>query len=106
MDEDYGTYVDDECVDSHDYDNDSDHDTDDDTDDTDDDINDDTDDDTDDCGRGSRGWRKSIGDPWNSSQEGRKSRSSSWEGRKSRSSSQEGRNFLEFEPGVDLKIDF
>ena len=60
MDETYGTYVDDECFDMHDYDDDdTDHDTDDDTDDytnddTDDDTNDDTDDDTDDCGRGNR----------------------------------------------------
>ena len=47
MDETYGTYVDDECFDIHDYDDDTDHDTDDDTDcDTDDDTNDDTDDDT------------------------------------------------------------
>ena len=44
MDETYGTYVDEECFDIHDYD-----DTDDDTDD---DTNDDTDDDADDCGRG------------------------------------------------------
>ena len=49
MDEIYGTYVDDECLDIHDYDDDTDHDTDDDTDeDTDDNANDDTDDDTDD----------------------------------------------------------
>ena len=41
MDETYGTYVDDECFDIHDYD-----------DDTDDDTNDDADDDTDDGGRG------------------------------------------------------
>ena len=33
MDETYGTYVDDECFDIHDYDDDTDHDTDDDTDD-------------------------------------------------------------------------
>ena len=33
MDETYGTYVDDECFDVHDYDDDTDHDTDDDTDD-------------------------------------------------------------------------
>ena len=53
MDETYGTYVDDECFDIHDYDDDTDHDTDVDTDDdTDDDTNDDTDDDTDDGGRG------------------------------------------------------
>ena len=53
MDETYGTYVDDECFDIHDYDDDTDHDTDDDTDyDTDDDTNDDADDDTDDGGRG------------------------------------------------------
>ena len=46
----YGTYVDDECFDIHDYDDDdTDHDTDDDTDD---DTNDDTDDDTNDGGRG------------------------------------------------------
>ena len=32
MDETYGTYVDDECFDIHDYDDDTDHDTDDDTD--------------------------------------------------------------------------
>ena len=55
MDETYGTYVDDECFDIHDYDDDTDHDTDDDTDDdTHDDTNDDTDDDTDDGGRGGR----------------------------------------------------
>ena len=53
MDETYGTQVDDECFDIHDYDDDTDHDTTDDTDDdTDDDTNDDTDDDTDDGGRG------------------------------------------------------
>ena len=53
MDETYGTYVDDECFDIHDYDDDTDHDTDDDTgDDTDDDTNDDADDDTHDGGRG------------------------------------------------------
>ena len=52
-DETYGTYVDDECFDIHDYDDDTDHDTDGDTDDdTDDDTNDDTDDDNDDGGRG------------------------------------------------------
>ena len=45
MDETYGTYVDDECFDIHDYDDDSDPDTDDDT-------NYDTDDDTDDGGLG------------------------------------------------------
>ena len=45
MDETFGTYVDDECFDIHDYDDDTDHDTDDDTD-------DDADDDTDDGGRG------------------------------------------------------
>ena len=45
MDETYGTYVDDECFDIHDYDDDTDHDTDDDT-------NDDAYDDTDDGGRG------------------------------------------------------
>ena len=55
MDETYGTYVDDECCDIHDYDDDTDPDTDDDTDDdTDEDTNDDTDDDTDDGGRGNR----------------------------------------------------
>ena len=55
MDETYGTYVDYECFDIHDYDDDTDRDTDDDTDDgTDDDTNDDTDDDTDDGGRGNR----------------------------------------------------
>ena len=55
MDETYGTHADDECFDTHDYDDDTDHDTDDDTDDaTDDDTNDDTDDDTDDGGRGNR----------------------------------------------------
>ena len=53
MDEAYGTYVDDECFDIHDYDDDTGHDTDDDTDDdTSDDTNDDTDDDTNDGGRG------------------------------------------------------
>ena len=53
MDETYGTYVDDECFDIHDYDGDTDHDTDDDTDDdTDEDTNDDTDEDTDDGGAG------------------------------------------------------
>ena len=56
MDETYGTYVDDECFDIHDYDDDTDHDTDDDDtdDDTDDYTNDNTDDDTDDGGRGNR----------------------------------------------------
>ena len=55
MDETYGTYVDDECFDIHDYDDATDHDTDADTnDDTDDDTNDDTDDDTDDGGRVNR----------------------------------------------------
>ena len=49
MDGTYGTYVDDECLDIHDYDDDTDHDTDDDIDD---DTNDGTDDDTDDGGRG------------------------------------------------------
>ena len=50
MDETYGTYVDDECFDTHDYDDDTDHDTDDDTgDDTDDDTNDDADDDSGSC---------------------------------------------------------
>ena len=43
MDETYGTYVDDECFDIHDYDDDTDHDTD-----------DDTNDDTDDGGRGNQ----------------------------------------------------
>ena len=57
MDETYGTYVDDECFDIHDYDDDTDHDTDDDTDDDNDDdpddvFSDDTYDDTDDGGRG------------------------------------------------------
>ena len=51
MDETYGTYVDDECFDIHDYDDDTDHDTDDYTDDY---TNDGTDDDTDDGGRGNR----------------------------------------------------
>ena len=52
----YGTYVDDECFDIHDYDDDIDHDTDDDDaeDDTDYDTNDDTDDVTDYGGRGNR----------------------------------------------------
>ena len=59
MDETYGTYVDDECLDIHGYDDDADHDTDDDDDDdtdddNDDDTNNDTDDDTDDGGRGNR----------------------------------------------------
>ena len=55
MDETYGTYVDDGCFDTHDYDDDTDDETDDDTgDDTDDDTNDDTDDDTDGGGR----WRR------------------------------------------------
>ena len=49
MDENYGTYVDDECFDIHDYDDDTDHDTDDDVDD---DTDDDTDDETHDGGRG------------------------------------------------------
>ena len=49
MDETYGTYVDDECFDIHDYDDDTDHDTDHDTDD---DTDDDTNDDTDGGGRG------------------------------------------------------
>ena len=52
MGEIYGTYVDDECFDIHDYDADTDHDTDDTGDDTEDDTNDDTDGDTDDGGRG------------------------------------------------------
>ena len=47
MDATYGTYVDDECVDVHDYGDDTDHDAGDDTDDdTVDDTNDDADDDT------------------------------------------------------------
>ena len=47
MDETYGTYVDEEYFDIHDYDGDTDHDTDNDTGgDTDDDSDDDTDDDT------------------------------------------------------------
>ena len=55
MDETYGTYVDDECFDIHDYDSDIDHDTDDDADENaGDDTNDDTDDDTDDGGRANR----------------------------------------------------
>ena len=49
MDGSYGTYVDDECFDIHDYDDDTDHDTDDDADD--DDIDDDTDAETDASGR-------------------------------------------------------
>ena len=53
MDETYGTYVDDECFDKHDYNNDADHDTDHGTDDdVDDDANYDIDDDTDDGGSG------------------------------------------------------
>ena len=48
MDEAYGTYIDDECFDIHDYDDDTDDDTEDDTDDN---TNYDTDDDTDDGGR-------------------------------------------------------
>ena len=53
MDETYGTYVDDECFDIHDYHDDTDLDSDDGADDdTDDDTNDDADDDTDDGGRG------------------------------------------------------
>ena len=51
MDESYGTYVDDEYFDNHDYDDDTDDDTDADTDD---DTNDVTDDDTEDGGRGKR----------------------------------------------------
>ena len=39
MDETYGTYVDDECFDIHDYGDDTEHDTDDNTDDDTDDIN-------------------------------------------------------------------
>ena len=55
MDETYGTYVDDECFDIHDYDDDTDHDTDDDIDDdVDDNTNDDPDDDADDGGRWAR----------------------------------------------------
>ena len=56
MDETYGTDVDDDWFDIHDYDDDTGHDTDDDTnDDTDDDTNDDTHDDPDDDGgRGNR----------------------------------------------------
>ena len=54
MDETYGTYVDDERSDIHDYDDDTDHDTDGTDDDTDDDTIEDTDDDTDDGGRGNR----------------------------------------------------
>ena len=53
MDGTYGTCVDDECLNAHDYDDDTDHDTDAD-DDTDDETNDGTDDDTDDGGRGNR----------------------------------------------------
>ena len=49
MDETCGTYVDDECLDIHDYDDNTDDDTDDDTED---DTDDDTNDDTDDGGRG------------------------------------------------------
>ena len=49
MDEPYGTHVDDECFDIHDYDDDTDHDTDDGTDN---DIDEYTNDDTDDGGRG------------------------------------------------------
>ena len=53
MDETYGTYVDDECLDIYDYDDDTDHDAaDDNDDDTANDTNDDTGDDTDDGGRG------------------------------------------------------
>ena len=51
MDETYGTYVDDERLDIHDYDDGTDGDTDDDTDD---DTNDGTDGDTDDGGRRNR----------------------------------------------------
>ena len=48
MDETFGTYVDDECFDNHDYNDDTDHDTDDDTDDEiDDDLGDLLDDDSD-----------------------------------------------------------
>ena len=55
MDGTYGTYVDDECFDIHDYDDGTAHGTDNDSDDdTDDDTNDDTDDDADDGGRGNR----------------------------------------------------
>ena len=49
MDGIYGTYVDDECLDIHDYDDDTDDDT---EDDTNEDTNDDNNDDTDDGGRG------------------------------------------------------
>ena len=55
MDETYGTYVEDENFDIHEYDDDTDHDTNDDTDDdTDDNTDDDTDDETDDGVRGNR----------------------------------------------------
>ena len=49
MYETYGTYVDDECFDIHDYDDDTDHDS---NDDAGDDTDDNTNDDTDDGGRG------------------------------------------------------
>ena len=62
MDETYGTYVDDDCFDIHDYDDDTDHDTDDDAEnDADDGTNDDTDDDTDDGGRGNLNPIKALG---------------------------------------------
>ena len=54
MYETYGIYVDNACIDMHDFSNDTDYDRDDTADDTDDDTNDDTDDDTDDGGRGNR----------------------------------------------------
>ena len=51
MDETYGTYVEHECFDIHDYNDDTDHDTDDDTDE---DTDDDSNADTEDGGRGNR----------------------------------------------------
>ena len=63
MDETYGTCVDDECFDIHDYDDGTDHDTDDDT-------GADTNDDTDDVGRGNlypikaQGSRTLSGHEW------------------------------------------
>ena len=55
MDENYGTYVDDESFDIHDHDDDTYYELNDDADDdADDDANDDADDDTDDGGRGNR----------------------------------------------------
>ena len=54
MDETSGTYVDDACLDIHDYDDDTDDDTDDDPDDDTNDNTDETDDNTDDGGRGNR----------------------------------------------------